>query len=144
MPDTRGVRWTTKPIAAVLAVAFVLLTAAAWGSTTGPGTSGNGGADPQGIADPVVQVQMPPLVDAGTQGQQPGKSYAVPEPGDGADEGGDGGSPGHGKGHGLGNTYCQELKGKSGPAFGHCIAATAHRLHGGHGKSEKRHGKRGG
>jgi hypothetical protein len=31
--------------------------------------------------------------------------------------------------NGLGNTYCQSLKGKKGPAFGHCIAAKAHELH---------------
>jgi hypothetical protein len=37
---------------------------------------------------------------------------------------------GHGNGHGLGNTYCQSLKGTGGPAFGHCIAAKAHELHG--------------
>jgi hypothetical protein len=39
----------------------------------------------------------------------------------------------HGSGHGLGNTHCQSLKGTGGPAFGHCIAAKAHALHG-HGK----------
>ena len=147
-------RFTPRPIVAALAVAFAMLSAGAWGSATGPGTTGNGGDDPAGVEDPVQQVEIPPVQPAPTQTfsvPADAGSYSVGEApvdegsGEPKDQGDDQGedkgtghgqSEGHGKGkgHGLGNTYCQELKGKGGPAFGHCIAATAHRLHGHHGK----------
>jgi hypothetical protein len=63
--------WARKPLVALLAVAFAAIAAGAWGSTTGPGTTGNGGDDPAGVADPVQQIQMPPVGQPQSQGQVP-------------------------------------------------------------------------
>ena len=96
-----------RAITAALAVLFVGLTVAAYGSGTrtpapvkNPAPAAHGGKHPKADADDR---------DEGDRGD-------------------------HGKGHGLGNTYCQSLKGTGGPAFGHCIAAKAHELrqHGKH------------
>jgi hypothetical protein len=118
-------------------VIFAVLTMAAYGSGTGPGTTGNAGLGPD-----VVQRDAP-KTDA------PGEQAA--ERGEQAEE------RGESEGKGLGNTECQSLKGTGGPAFGHCIAAKAHELHGngnakgkskgkghgaGHGKGHAKHPKR--
>jgi hypothetical protein len=103
-----------RPITAVVAVLFAALTVAAYGSGTGPGTTGSGGPN---LVDAVQQRAPSPGIRIVTQ--------AVPTPARGeADE-----TEHDGEGRGLGNTYCQSLKGTGGPAFGHCIAAKAHELH---------------
>ena len=145
-----------RPITALVAVLFAALTVAAYGSGTGPGTTGNAGGDElvptreDAAAVRVLQTieQEPPAtppVAAPT-----GPPAAVPQaPADDpapaarmtkhakranvkdADENEDkDDGEGGGKGRGLGKTYCQSLKGTGGPAFGQCIAAKAHELHG--------------
>jgi hypothetical protein len=104
------------PITAAAAILFAAVTVAAYGSGTGPGTTANSGDRPAALA-PEVKIVKQAVIGHADEG--------APE--DNGDRGG------HGHGHGLGNTYCQSLKGKGGPAFGHCIAAKAHELHG-HGK----------
>src|SRR4051794_9741152 len=117
-------------ITAVLAVLFAGLTVAAYGSGTGPWATSAAGPD---VIDPAAgapaaihHLQTPEQEPVARKAKRP--KAADDDDRDDDDRGGD-----HGKGHGLGNTYCQSLKGTGGPAFGHCIAAKAHELHG-HGK----------
>lgn len=146
----------------MLAVLFALLTAAAYGSGTGPGTTGNAGADaltvdpatvdavrrmqaapPAPVPQVPVQVPAPPtsvpeapaadLAPAASHGQALPKQRAAKQtPAKKRKRRG----KGKGNGKGLGNTYCQELKRTGGPAFGRCIAAKAHERNAG--KRKKR------
>lgn len=123
------------PLTAAFAVLFALLTAAAYGSGTGPGTTGNAGADAVTVtpatADAVRRmqeappVQVLPPVDAPRAVEAP--PVEAPQPATAVKRPAKKQKQKHrGKGRGLGNTYCQELKGTGGPAFGQCIAAKAH------------------
>jgi len=136
---------------AVVAVLFAALTVAAYGSGTGPWTTGAAGPD---VIDPTprtaeainrLQTEEPAAAPVTTTTptetaavpQAPAKDPAPAKRGkvakksrhDQSHDQGEGNEDDHGDGHGLGNTYCQSLKGKGGPAFGHCIAAKAHELH---------------
>jgi hypothetical protein len=146
-----------RPWTAVVAVLFAVATVAVYGSGTGFGTTASSGTDElipaHDTAAAIRRIQTPEQEPATTQtapstGQT--RTAAVPQapaddpapaqhvssrgkqadPSNNEDEDEDDDAhEGHGKGHGLGNTYCQSLKGKGGPAFGHCIAAKAHELH---------------
>jgi hypothetical protein len=142
-----------RPWTAVVAVLFAVATVAAYGSGTGFGTTASSGADElmpaHDTAAAIRRVQTPEQEPAATQAPPASQTpaAAVPQaPADdpapaqhvssrarqadsSGDDEDDDADDGHGKGHGLGNTYCQSLKAKGGPAFGHCIAAKAHELH---------------
>ena len=143
-----------RPLTALLAVAFALFTMAAYGSATGPGTTGNGGDDIVAPSDDTA-AKVRALQEANSHSmevpsapveKQPATEVpAAPRKAEGESEGkGDdkGDDEGDGKGHGLGNTYCQSLKGKGGPAFGHCIAAKAHEKHHKQKHRKQKHGGR--
>jgi hypothetical protein len=141
-----------RPITAVVAVLFAALTVAAYGSGTGPGTTASSGADelspsrdtaaairhvqtpgqelPAPAPQPAVQPTTPAAVPQAPADDPAPAQRPTRKPAHKSHEGDDEGDDEQGDGHGLGDTYCQSLKGTGGPAFGHCIAAKAHELHG--------------